>query len=722
MKIYHPMKKNPYHLFYKYIVLLLVCFYSFTNDPISSQTTVQIQSTAIQSNFQGMGYNMAQNSQFNGKAISSCYSTDTWNNVLGKRIREVCSHGYFRNFGFSVNWYAPTMANRTWLDANFVNYCNILKALKDNDIDIHVCFGFETNPAWLGGGKLITDPVLQDTYAQVIAQGLSYMIDTLGLTNIKSWEIGNELTIKDSLGAKLWGGFYGASASKPSVISQNCHKALITKVRAALNAKGLNSLVIRSGGMSLPDYFNFTNDNHPESSMSDFHWYGVYSNTSGYKNWGSTYGVTPYPPTTTDTTWYLPEQYTYFSKLYKYRVARAKTVSKLCSIGEYGPIGTGNSAATSGIGSAYPGTEYGAIGDGKLGTFFADQAIAMLNAGIVTIQKWSLVDLKYSTVQNHYFHGSMTDSIDGWQTRSDWYSYGLMTRYIRKNSTVYNLTCSDSMVHIAAVQNNGDGHWTIVVMNRKATDNTVNITFNGALPSKPLRKFVYNPIGWPQNALGDLQAYSAKVTLSGTVMSDVVMANTMALYTTEYDETPPASVSNLSISQSNASVYLTWNENAESDFCYYRVYMGFTPDFTPTPDNYLSSTIARSYKGQVVNNAYYKVLAVDKYGNCSTSNNAVVYVPNTTELATISQDQYRLYPNPSVTSTTKMTGKNIANLPLQVTDILGREVEVYRIVVDENTITIGLKNSKLKGVVFVRIISKKGQLTYKWSIDNSFSF
>ena len=697
------MNINAIHKFSHKTLLFFLFLISISGISLLAQT-ITIQNSIVQPNFQGMGFNMSQNSQYNTSngVQGSTYATTTWNNFLGKRIREACAHGYFRDFSFSVAWYAPTGTNYNWTDYRFVNYCNIIKKLKDNDIDVLNCAAFNTNPAWLGGGQIITDATLQDSYAQVVADGMDYMINTLGLTNIKSWEITNELTIKDATGASYWGGFYGTvSMGGPSTIAQNCHKALITKVRTALNAKGLQSVVIRSGGMGLPDMFNWTNDNHPESTMSDFHWYGVHSTNPGYINWGSSYGITPYPPTTTDTTWYLPEQYNYFSSLYKYRVARAKSVNKDCAVGEYGPITTGDSNTS--VGSSYPGTESRQIGDGKLGTFFADQAVALLNSGIITFHKWGLVDLKYNRTYMFYNHGSMTDSIDGWKLRSDWYSYGLMTRYIRKNSSVYNVSSSDNLLHAAAVKNNADGNWTVVVVNRKDTDAPVNIIFNSTVTTKPLRKFVYDPANWPQNAFGDLQEYVKKVSISGTTLTDVIAANTMALYTTEYDETPPAAVTGLTPTSGIGTINLTWNANTDSDFCYYRIYQGSTADFVPSPANQICSTIGTTFK--YFNNTsttYFKVSAVDIYGNASILNNiATVDEPFTLRKLMIT-------PNPSTTGNVKLEYENIAKSKLTVTDLCGREIQFTKNVQNENSMIIQLNNKCLPGIYLVNVYTKNG--------------
>jgi len=688
------------------ILLIFLCLTSISSISLLAQT-ITIQNTTIQSNFQGMGFNMPQISQYNTSngVQGSTYSTATWNNVLGKRIREACSHGYFRTFNFNIGLYAPNLINKTtpiWTDPKFLNYCKVISFLKDNDIDLFASGGFQNNPTWLGGGKIITDTTVQNDYASAVADGIYYLRNTLGLTNIKSFEITNELCVRDSTGTTLFGRFWGTqSPYRPDITSQNSHKALITKVRAAFDAKGLQSLVIRSGGMGLADLFNFTNDNHPESTMSDFHWYGVYSTTPGWINWGASYGIIPYPPTTTDTTWYLPEQYNYFSSLYKSKAARAKSVSKDCSVGEFGPITPGD--ANTSFGSSYPGTEYRQIGDGKLGTFIAEQAVAILNAGIITIQKWCMVDAKYNRTSLFYNHGSMTDSIDGWKPRSDWYSYGLMTRYIRKNSSVYNVTSSDNLLRAAAVKNNADGNWTVVVVNRKTTDAPVTITFTGTVPTKPLRKFVYDPGNWPQNNFGDLQEYVKKVSVSGASMTDLIAANTMALYTTEYDETSPAAVTGLNPTSGINTVNLSWNANTDSDFCYYRVYRGATADFVPALSNQIVSTIGTTYKDIASSLSYYKISAVDKYGNASLLNKVTSSVDENYALT-----DFKITPNPCISGKVQIFSKDIANSSLTVIDFNGREISFAKNEIDQNTMEIQFKANYSTGIYLVNISTKNG--------------
>jgi hypothetical protein len=666
--------------------------------PMNAQT-VTIDNSVVQSGFQGMGFNQAQNVQYNPSnyynSYQPYYGANTLQTVLEKRIKEVCSNGYFRNYSFNVGWYAPSETSRTWTKSNFVNFCNNIRMLKKYNIDVMVVAGFDVNPSWLGSGNIITDATLQNKYANVVAEGLDYMINTLGLTNIKSWEISNELTIGNSYGG--WAGFFATTAAK------NSHIAIITKVRNALNAKGLSSVIIRTPGIATPWQFNWGNDNHPESPMSDFHWYMVSGDPT--TSWNSEYGFTY--PKVDESTWNLPEQYNYNLDLYKLRVARAKLMGKNCAVGEYGPIVIGNASNADGQGSAYPGTLYGQIGDGDLGMVMAEQAVGMLNAGIINIEKWTLVDLKFSPVTSHYYHGSMTDSIDGWVPRSDWYSYGLMTRYIRKNSSVFKVTSSDNLMRATAVKNNGDNEWTIVVINRKATDTPVTIAFNGATPTKALRKFEYDPDNWPQNSFGDLQEYVKKVSVSGTSLTDVVKANSIALYTTEYDETQPAAVTGLTPTSGVNTVNLSWNANTESDLCYYRIYRGSTANFTPSPSNQIASTIGTAFRDQTPSTSYYKISAVDKYGNASLLNN----IAGINEINSL--PDINISPNPCPGNKVRISYENITNEKLMITGLCGREISYSKNSIADNTIEIQLNGKYSSGIYLISLVTKKGIITNK---------
>ena len=70
---------------------------------------------------------------------------------------------------------------------------------------------------------------------------------------------------------------------------------------------------------------------------------------------------------------------------------------------------------------------------------------------------------------------------------------------------------------------------------------------------------------------------------------------------------------------------LTWAEVSDPEHCYYRVYRGITPDFAPSIENQIASTVDTSldFSARYLDDAaimnvtgdFYKVLSVDRSGN-----------------------------------------------------------------------------------------------------------
>ena len=302
-------------------------------------------------------------------------------------------------------------------------------------------------------------------------------------------------------------------------------------------------------------------------------------------------------------------------QFYKYRVDYAKGKEKDLAVGEFGPTVEGDAKMP--IGSCYYETAYGETGTGKLGMVIAEQAMAMLNAGAKTIQKWCFADLDYSGGKLNYYHGTMKGTKGNWETRSDYYSYGLMTRYIRSNSTVFKTTSSDSLIRMTAVQNNKDNKWTIVIMNRK--DKLSSVTIQNKVEEGLLkyRRFIYRMDSVPQNKFGDLQSYDKVLTAKSGSFSDSLPPNSMALYTTVFSESKPAKINGLKSEVVFREVKLNWNAAIDNNICYYRVYDDLDKSFIPNKNNQIGSTISNTFHFQYKDNSrlYFKVRAVDKYGN-----------------------------------------------------------------------------------------------------------
>jgi hypothetical protein len=63
--------------------------------------------------------------------------------------------------------------------------------------------------------------------------------------------------------------------------------------------------------------------------------------------------------------------------------------------------------------------------------------------------------------------------------------------------------------------------------------------------------------------------------------------------------------------------HLTWDPSGDSDFQYFRVYRGTSPDFVPGPENCVHTTAEAEWTDPDYDNGnvYYKIAAVDHAGN-----------------------------------------------------------------------------------------------------------
>jgi hypothetical protein len=59
---------------------------------------------------------------------------------------------------------------------------------------------------------------------------------------------------------------------------------------------------------------------------------------------------------------------------------------------------------------------------------------------------------------------------------------------------------------------------------------------------------------------------------------------------------------------------ISWNEVADDDHCYYRVFTSDEKDFVPSMQNQIASTVSTMLKSKDVKK-YIKVLSVDRSGN-----------------------------------------------------------------------------------------------------------
>ncbi len=252
----------------------------------------------------------------------------------------------------------------------------------------------------------------------------------------------------------------------------------------------------------------------------------------------------------------------------------------------------------------------------------ADATLAALNAGVYALAYWTFADFPddYNPMYANKWGVFKWSGADH-STRPHYYAYGLLTKFFRGPATVYAVTTNDPLVRAAALQHHGAGTWSVAVVNRRTARAALEISLEGAAVSAAFRKYVYDPKQPPSHPFGDLQPPAGKVAMRGGRLTDSVAAGTLAVYTTAYDERPPAVVKGLTVALAEGgATQLEWNANTEPDLCYYRIYRSLIRGFRPSRETQIGSTIATQFfdlPPEKTRRYYYAVLAVDQSGNAS---------------------------------------------------------------------------------------------------------
>ena len=260
-----------------------------------------------------------------------------------------------------------------------------------------------------------------------------------------------------------------------------------------------------------------------------------------------------------------------------------------------------------------------------MGIQVAEAITAMINAGVYGCGYWTFADFpsKYrSTYLNKW--GLYRWEADNHTTKPSYYCIGLLTKFFRGPSEAYEIVSSDSLIRIAAVKNKENGSVSVVVISRNELPTKVKILMGELAGEKSYRKYLYNPEDVPFNYFGDLQDPCGKIAPKNSTLQDVIPSHSMIVYTTCYDEDPPAEVKDLKIEKGKENgrerAFLSWEPNNEKDFCYYRIYRSEKPDVEISERKQIASTISNAFTDISVHNMpqyYYKVVSVDQSGNAS---------------------------------------------------------------------------------------------------------
>jgi len=259
-----------------------------------------------------------------------------------------------------------------------------------------------------------------------------------------------------------------------------------------------------------------------------------------------------------------------------------------------------------------------------VGIQLSEAVIAALNSGVYAIGYWTFTDFP-DDYNPKYINkwGTFKWSGTDYSTRAHYYAYGLLTKFFRGNSTVFRTISRDELLRVVAIKHHDKGTYSIAIVNRYDYDVPVSIALTRERLNADFRRYVYDPANIPWNAYGDLQDPTGKVAMKEGRLTDTVKAGTLTVYTTAYDEQPPASVENVKVEKTaDGKNLISWKANTEVDFCYYRIFRSTKADFVPNSETRIGSTIATEFIDDTAKpdqEYHYKIIAVDQSGNAGDS-------------------------------------------------------------------------------------------------------
>jgi len=261
-----------------------------------------------------------------------------------------------------------------------------------------------------------------------------------------------------------------------------------------------------------------------------------------------------------------------------------------------------------------------------MGIQVSEAILAIINSGVYACVYWTFSDFPFPTTSRRTNKWGLYHwEIDNYTTKPSYYCIGLLTKFFRGPSEAYEVVASDSLIRISAIKNKETGSVSIALINRNDMTTKVKIDMGSLTGDKPFRKYLYDPGNVPFNYFADLQDPCGKISLKSNSLLDVVPPHSLVVYTTAYDDDPPADIKGLNVERKKDTdgrerAFLNWDASLDQDFCYYRIYRSEKPDVEIAPGRQIASTSVKTDKDGSVHNMpkyYYKVIAVDQSGNAS---------------------------------------------------------------------------------------------------------
>jgi hypothetical protein len=260
-----------------------------------------------------------------------------------------------------------------------------------------------------------------------------------------------------------------------------------------------------------------------------------------------------------------------------------------------------------------------------MGIQVAEAVIAMINGGVYACGYWTFSDFPSSFGSNYINKwGLFRWEVDNYTTKPAYYCLGLLTKFFRGPSEAFETNSSDTLIRIASIKNHENGSVSIAVINRNEVSKQLRLKIQTPDGGKAFRKYLYDPANVPFNYFGDLQNYMKKISVTNGILPDTIPPLSLVVYTTNYDDNPPQQVEDMKVENMKIDgrdrAVLSWKENTDKDFCYYRIYRSEKSEVEIIPRRQIASTISNKYIDLAVHDMphyYYRVIAVDQSGNSS---------------------------------------------------------------------------------------------------------
>lgn len=482
--------------------------------PLKPMEISSAAATVIQSKILGLGFNTKTH--------------EFWSDAQWQQIQTALQQtrpGYMR-LAFNLGMFSQTPGDRRWMSEQHQRLYRYLRDLKRLNTNVHLYLHHERNPAYIGGGSgRMSDAQIQ-AYATLYADVLEHLVKVEKFDNIIGWAPSNEMSTQEA-----WGFYYFGDETTPAPQAQAAYFKLTNAVQRALIARKLGHISLRLGEMRFDGPLanaNMALNANPllANGTISMHFYpseeGETSNMTGAL----------IAPKLSPETYATPEATLAFGRFLQHFRSYIPPERSLV-VGEFGGLVVDDWN----VRRSY----YKDGNSGRFGLYIAERAVQFLAGGYRGLAKWTLEDLDFQNPNTLlYQHGSLalTDA-KNFRPRPDYYSYGLLSRYLPRDASTHPLTSPDALVHGigAAFSQNQRPQTTIVVVNRLSKTQPVNLTFSyPALQAQPkvmMCRMTYESTQAPSK-LGLNLPEGQLISFEQTLGKDKLKPDSLTVYTTAY--------------------------------------------------------------------------------------------------------------------------------------------------------------------------------------------